>query len=71
MAMNRAYWLDMAERVGATAGEAGLGVAITEFSSLPMWCAVLLVGKGLLHVGGTPARQAIRHELPGVVEALN
>ena len=41
--MNRAYWLDMAERVGATAGEAALGLAITEFSNLPMWWAALLV----------------------------
>src|SRR5258706_13519263 len=34
------------------------------------WRAIPVVGKGLVHVGGTPARQAIRHELPGAVEAL-
>src|SRR3984893_3531511 len=32
--------------------------------------AVPVVGKGLVHVSGTPARQAIRHELPGAVEGL-
>src|SRR5260221_4533712 len=32
--------------------------------------AVQVVGKGLVHVGGTPARQTIRHELPGALEAL-
>src|SRR5438067_6698652 len=32
--------------------------------------AIPVVGKGLVHVGGTPARQTIRHELPGAVEAL-
>src|SRR5438309_9240546 len=34
------------------------------------WRAIPVVGKGLVHVGGTPARQTIRHELPGAVEAL-
>lgn len=53
MAMNRAYWLDLGERVGATAGEAALGVLITQLGSLPMWWAVLLIpilsaGKGFL-----------------------
>lgn len=43
MAMNRAYWLDLGERVGATAGEAALGVLITQLSSLPMWWAALLI----------------------------
>lgn len=41
--MSKAYWLDMAERVGATAGEAALGLAITEIGSLPVWWAALLV----------------------------
>jgi len=53
MALNKTYWLDLSERVGATAGEAALGVAITEFSNLPMWWAAFLVpvlsaGKGAL-----------------------
>src|SRR5207237_8034189 len=34
------------------------------------WRAIPVVGKGLVHVGGTPARQTIRHELPGALEAL-
>jgi hypothetical protein len=34
------------------------------------WRAIPVVGKGLVHVGGIPARQTIRHELPGAVEAL-
>src|SRR5213082_476415 len=33
--------------------------------------AVPVVGESLVHVGGTPARQTIRHELPGAVEALD
>src|SRR6266568_903594 len=33
--------------------------------------AVPVVREGLVHVGGTPARQTIRHELPGAVEALD
>ena len=51
--MTTAYWLDLAERVGATAGEAALGVLITHLGSLPMWWAALLIpvlsaGKGWL-----------------------
>ena len=41
--MTKAQLLDMAERVGSTAAEAGIGVAITDLSSLPAWWAVLLV----------------------------
>src|SRR5689334_20553770 len=33
--------------------------------------AVPIVLERLLHVGGTPAGNALRHELPGTVEALN
>src|SRR5882724_1002228 len=33
------------------------------------WRAIPVVGKGLVHVGGTPACQTIRHKLPGAVEA--
>lgn len=43
MAMTKAYWLDLGERVGATAGEAALGLLITDLSSLPMWWAALLI----------------------------
>src|SRR5437588_12682338 len=32
--------------------------------------AIPVVGEGLVHVSGTPAGQAIRHALPGAVEAL-
>ncbi len=37
------YLIDLSERVGATAAEAGLALAITELSSLPMWWAPLLI----------------------------
>src|SRR5947208_11832913 len=33
--------------------------------------AVPVVGEGLSHIVGTPAGQAIRHELPGAVEGLH
>lgn len=65
--MNRTYWLDMAERVGATAGEAALGLAITEFSSLPVWWAALLVpvlsaAKGFLarYIGSPSSASLLR-----------
>src|SRR6266699_4624340 len=35
------------------------------------WFAVPVVGEGVSHLVGTPARQAIRHELPGAVESLH
>jgi hypothetical protein len=41
--MNRKYVLDLAERVGATAAEAGIAVAITELSGQSVWWAVLAV----------------------------
>jgi hypothetical protein len=66
-AVTKAYWLDMAERVGATAGEAVLGVAITELGSLPMWWAALLVpvlsaAKGFLarYVGSPSSASLLR-----------
>lgn len=65
--MNRAYWLDMAERVGATAAEAALGLAITELGSLPVWWAALLVpvlsaAKGFLarYVGSPSSASLLR-----------
>lgn len=65
--MTKAYWLDLGERVGATAGEAVLGVAITEFSSLPVWWAALLVpvlsaAKGALarYVGSPSSASLLR-----------
>lgn len=71
MAMNRAYWLDLGERVGATAGEAALGVAITDFSNVPMWWAVLLVpvlsaAKGALarYVGNPTTASLLRRRPP-------
>ncbi len=33
--------------------------------------AVPVVGEGLVHVGGTPAGQTIRHALPGALEGLH
>lgn len=41
--MTRAQVLDLLERVGATAAEAGIGVAITQLSGAPAWWAVALV----------------------------
>src|ERR1700730_1758463 len=35
------------------------------------WFAVPVVGEGVSHLVGTPARQAIRHALPGAVEGLH
>src|SRR5258708_1114709 len=32
--------------------------------------AIPVIGEGLVHVSGTPTGQAIRHELPGAIEAL-
>ena len=65
--MTKAYWLDLGERVGATVGEAVLGVAITEFSSLPVWWAALLVpvlsaAKGALarYVGSPSSASLLR-----------
>lgn len=72
MAMNRTYWLDLGERVGATAGEAALGVAITEFSSLPVWWAALLVpilsaAKGALaKYVGDPGTASLLRRKPAV-----
>ncbi|MER6350689.1 hypothetical protein ABT186_02235 [Streptomyces sp. NPDC001634] len=67
--MTKTYWLDMVERVGATAGEAALGLAITEFSSLPMWWAALLVpvlsaAKGALarYVGDPSSASLLRRK---------
>lgn len=43
--MNRRYVIDLAERVGATAAEAGLSYGITELANLPAWwVAPLTVG---------------------------
>ena len=73
--MNKAYWTDLGERVGATAGEAVLGVLITEMSSLPMWWAALLIpvlsaGKGFLarYVGG-PSSASLLRRWPAVAPA--
>ena len=41
--MTRRQWLDLAERVGATAAEAGIGVAVTQLSGVPAWWAVAAV----------------------------
>lgn len=73
--MTKMYWLDLGERVGATAGEAALGVAITEFSSLPMWWAALLVpvlsaGKGYLaRYVGAPGSASLLRRKPAVSPA--
>lgn len=40
--MNK-YAIDLGERVGATAAEAGLGVLTVELANAPVWWAVLLV----------------------------
>ncbi|MFD9124367.1 hypothetical protein [Kitasatospora sp. NPDC059571] len=37
------YVIDLAERVGATAAEAGLSVLITEAGNLPPWWALILL----------------------------
>lgn len=37
------YWMDVAERVGATGGEAALGLLIVELQHLPTWWAALLI----------------------------
>jgi hypothetical protein len=47
------YAVDLAERVGATAGEAGLGVLIADLGDLPYWWVAVLIpalamGKGAL-----------------------
>jgi hypothetical protein len=34
------------------------------------WLAIPIVGKGLLHIAGTPASQAIGHHVPGEVDGL-
>lgn len=41
--MTRQQLLDLAERVGATAAEAGIGVAITQLSGAPAWWAVAAI----------------------------
>jgi hypothetical protein len=41
--VTRQQLLDLAERVGATAGEAAVGVLITYLSGLPAWWAIALV----------------------------
>lgn len=41
--MNKIYWLDLAERTGATAGEAGLAVAIQQLNDLPAWWVPILI----------------------------
>jgi hypothetical protein len=75
MAMNRTYWLDLGERVGATAGEAVLGVLITEMSSLPMWWAALLIpvlsaAKGFLaRYIGAPSSASLLRRRPAVTPA--
>ncbi|MER5694966.1 hypothetical protein ACWDBO_31655 [Streptomyces mirabilis] len=72
MAATKAYWLDVAERVGATAGEAAIGVAITEFSSLPVWWAALLVPvlsaakAALARYVGDPGRASLLRLKPAV-----
>ena len=69
--MAKAYWLDLSERVGATAGEAALGVAITQLGSLPMWWAALLIpvlsgAKGFLarYVGAPGSASLLRRKPP-------
>ncbi|MEU8968181.1 hypothetical protein AB0D11_02700 [Streptomyces monashensis] len=65
----KTFWLDWSERVGATAGEAVLGVLITQMSSLPMWWAALLIpvlsaAKGFLarYVGGSGSASLLRRK---------
>lgn len=43
MALTRKFFVDLGERVGATAGEAGLAVAIKELASLPAWWVPILI----------------------------
>ncbi|MEV7212071.1 hypothetical protein AB0O31_03105 [Kitasatospora cineracea] len=41
--MNRSQFLDAAERVGATAAEAGIAAAVVEVQGLPGWWVPVLV----------------------------
>ncbi|MFD4660844.1 hypothetical protein ACFWP2_35105 [Kitasatospora sp. NPDC058444] len=43
MTTSRAYWIDVAERTGATAAEAGLAYAITEANNLSAWWVPVLI----------------------------
>lgn len=69
--MSKTYWLDLGERVGATAGEAALGLLITDLGSLPVWWAALLIpvlsaGKGFLarYVGSPTSASLLRRRPP-------
>lgn len=41
--MTKSHVLDVAERVGATAAEAAIGVTVTYLSGVPAWWAVGLI----------------------------
>ncbi|MET9396273.1 hypothetical protein [Kitasatospora sp. NPDC002965] len=41
--MSTNQWLDLAERTGATAGEAGLAYAIVQMNGLPGWWVPVLI----------------------------
>ncbi|MFF1793335.1 hypothetical protein ACFVXQ_03680 [Kitasatospora sp. NPDC058263] len=41
--MDKKFVLDLAERTGATAGQAGLSYAIVELGSLPAWWVPVLI----------------------------
>jgi hypothetical protein len=70
--VNKAFWLDLSERVGATGGEAALGVLITQLGQMPVWWAALLIpalsaAKGwLARYVGSPSSAAL---LPGFAPA--
>jgi hypothetical protein len=52
---SRKYLVDLGERVGATAGEAGLSVLITDLGSLPQWWVLLLLPALAAAKGGLAA----------------
>lgn len=67
--MNRQQWLDLAERVGATAAEAGIGVAVTQLSGVPAWWAVAAVpvlsaAKSWLATKATGSASLLRRPAP-------
>jgi hypothetical protein len=46
------FWRDFAERVGATAAAAGIGVAVQQLGDLPAWWAPVLVTVLTMAKGG-------------------
>ena len=74
--MNRTFLVDLGERVGATAAEAGLSAIVVELSGIPAWWAApltmaLAAAKGWLakYVGDTGSAALLRRAKRQLPEA--